>query len=366
VMKIIQIVPGSLQYGVGKLSIKLSEELIAKGHSVKLFNVCGVPYESKNKYENKPYIKVYTSVISDPFYVPPPRLFLELHRERADIIHVHNVHTLLPALVVLQLRGTSSGLILQPHYHKYGQGIVRNVSFTIFKKIILSKILRSFDIVVANSKHESELLKEDFPDISHKIILVPEEYSVDRFRSIEWNPTVPKRILYVGALRSYKNLDVLMGAFKVLVSKARKDVRLIIIGDGPEREKLRRLAQKLGIFEYTVWKRNLSDIQLIQEYAKASVLVSLSTLESFSRVVYEAMAIGTPLVVYNHGVYKELVSKGLAKGVSRLDVVEVANVISEALNGHFHVRAQWLNSLNFKNISYADLIFKVYQKVLPR
>jgi len=361
-MKILQIVPGSLQYGVGSLSIKLSEELMTRGHSVKLFCLYNTFGKHEKDFRSRLLIKIYTPIVGDPLYVPPPKLIAEVHREKADIVHVHNMHTLLPAFIASQGRRVSSKLVLQPHYHRYGQNTIRSVFFSVYKAMILPKILKRFNVIIANSKYEYELLRIDFPNISRRVILVPEEYSIDVPMSIKWKPVEPKKILYVGALRSYKNVDIIIRAFKILRERTQGNITLVIVGDGPEREKLQRLAQKLGIYEYIYWKRNLPYDKLLQEYAEASVLISLSTLESFSRVIYEAMAIGTPLVVYNYGVYKELVNKCFAKGVNKLNAIEVANAINEVLDGHFRTSRQYFN--NFYKKSYTDLIVNVYQKLV--
>jgi glycosyltransferase involved in cell wall biosynthesis len=84
-------------------------------------------------------------------------------------------------------------------------------------------------------------------------------------------------------------------------------------------------------------------------------------LESFSRVAHEAIAVGTPLIVYNYGPLSALVNRGLAKGVQSLDPKEVADVINKVLNNEWKtVRPK--SQLN--SDAYINLIIRLYESLL--
>ena len=101
----------------------------------------------------------------------------------------------------------------------------------------------------------------------------------------------------------------------------------------------------------------------MKEYSEASVVVHLSELESFSRVVHEAMAIGTPLVVYDHGALGALVKEGQAKGVTSLDPEKIADAIDAIIKNQWKPKKQ---SIQLENKSYVDSIEKLYQNLLPK
>lgn len=100
-------------------------------------------------------------------------------------------------------------------------------------------------------------------------------------------------LLYVGRLAYYKGVDVLLRA---LVSV--QGARLLVVGDGPERQALRRLADELGVGGRVEWRGHVSDVELPGLYSLASALVLPSTglSESFGIVQLEAHACGTPVV----------------------------------------------------------------------
>lgn len=332
-MKVVQLVPGSLhQGGVGVLVQHLSKSLVSHGHEVTAYTL---DKESRqhDDAENEEGISVkqFTPVIGEPFYVPPRSMMKDIAEAEADIIHVHNLNTMLPLYVAsskIRLRGV---MLLQPHYHQQGQNFLRNLLFSAYKRYLRKSVLHHYDAIVANSKYEKRMLEEDFPNVARKIALVPEEYSMIVPPHVEWKPSSnPRKLAYIGALTKYKNVDVLIRAFKILTSE-QKNLELVIVGDGSERKRLERLAEELEVRDRMVLKAGLTPEELWREYSAASAVVLLSPLESFSRVAHEAMAIGAPLVLYSRGALGELVNAGAAHGVNTLSPNEVARVTSEAM-----------------------------------
>jgi glycosyltransferase involved in cell wall biosynthesis len=143
---------------------------------------------------------------------------------------------------------------------------------------------------------------------------------------------LPKRVLFVGVLKRYKNVHKLLEGFACLVQAGHRDYRLVIVGAGPERDALVDLASSLGVAEVVEWKHDLSRTELLNEYALASVFVMLSSLESFSRVVYDALVIGVPTVVLNYGALHHLVADGLVEGVDSLTGDSIAKGLLKASN----------------------------------
>ncbi len=167
-------------------------------------------------------------------------------------------------------------------------------------------------VIIANSNFEEKMLKKDFSN-SGNILTVQEGLPLHELSAVNWSPEFPERILYIGALKKYKKVDILLKAFKIVLGHEKKLLKLIIVGDGPEKSNLMKLSNELGIFEFVEWKANLDRQQILSEYSKARVFVLLSLLESFSRVVNEAVIIGVPTVVSRSEVFSELIDKGLVE-----------------------------------------------------
>ncbi len=109
-----------------------------------------------------------------------------------------------------------------------------------------------------------------------------------------------KNILYVGRLEKRKGVKYLLEAF-ALFNKTHKSQRLIIAGNGPDREKLEYLAHELGISESVDFLGYVSEDQKVELMRNASLFVSPALYgESFGIVLIEAMATGTPAIGGNN------------------------------------------------------------------
>lgn len=330
-MQVLQVTPRYFPNigGVETVVRKISEMLFMRGIPVTVYSVDFNPKLPKQEKINGVLVKRFKPLVGDPLYIPEPSFIKGIREENADIIHIHNVHTLLPFLTVL-LKRKSQRVVLQPHYHRFGQNPIRHLLLNVYKRAFNKLTSPFIDCVIVNSCYERKIFCKDFPKFKN-VTWIPEGIAINELKSVKWNPGKPIRILYVGGLRRYKNVDKLLKAFKKLVKTEKEKFKLVIVGSGSERERLASLAEKFGIIDLTEWKQSLSRRQLLLEYSKANVIVLLSPLESFSRVIYEALLIGVPTVVLNFGATANLVKDKLAVGVDTLDSDEIATAILKAL-----------------------------------
>ena len=132
----------------------------------------------------------------------------------------------------------------------------------------------------------------------------------------------PPVILGVGRLHRIKDFPTLIEAFAVV--RVQREARLLILGDGPDRNSLLRLARERGV---------AADVDLpgftgnpYPAMRAAAVLVLTSRFDALPGVLIEALALGTPIVatdcpsgpreILRGGRYGELVPVGDAAGVA--------------------------------------------------
>jgi len=125
-----------------------------------------------------------------------------------------------------------------------------------------------------------------------------------------------KVLLYVGRLTRIKRLDVLVKAF-ALMSRVRDDARLVIVGDGPERAKIERLAQSLDLREKVTMTGEQPNRLAVALMAESDMLVLSSDNEGTPVVIIEALSVGTPVISTNVGGIPEVVDEGCGILVSR-------------------------------------------------
>ncbi len=105
-------------------------------------------------------------------------------------------------------------------------------------------------------------------------------------------------VLHVGRLAAEKNLDVLFAAFAA-IHRHRRDARLVIVGDGPERARLQHAFPKhhfTGI---------LTGAPLAEHYASADLFLYPSLTETFGNVTLEAMASRLAVVAFDYAAARE-------------------------------------------------------------
>jgi glycosyltransferase involved in cell wall biosynthesis len=120
---------------------------------------------------------------------------------------------------------------------------------------------------------------------------------------------------FAGRFVPEKGVDLLLNAFAALPPEMRNNSRLSLVGQGPERESLERLAQRLNISERVIFHGQLPSTQLPAYYRQIDVLVVPSRTqpnwkEQFGRVIVEALACGVPVIGSDCGAIPDVVGVG--------------------------------------------------------
>jgi glycosyltransferase involved in cell wall biosynthesis len=102
-------------------------------------------------------------------------------------------------------------------------------------------------------------------------------------------------VLFVGRLAPEKDLSAWLQVAEI-VSRHRPEARFEIIGEGPDRQRLEREAEALGLQRVLTFRGFVPYAELHEAYAKASIFLLTSKSEGFGRVLVEAASQGTPAV----------------------------------------------------------------------
>jgi glycosyltransferase involved in cell wall biosynthesis len=138
----------------------------------------------------------------------------------------------------------------------------------------------------------------------------------------------PLRLLYAGRVSVEKNLPMLVETFRMLCAR-RRDVALVVAGDGPYRAEMRESLAHLPAY----FLGDQNDHELARLYASADLLVFPSRTDTLGQVVMEAQASGLPVVVSNDGGPKEMLEDGRSGVVvASQDPARWAGVVEELLD----------------------------------
>jgi len=231
-----------------------------------------------------------------------------LEHEKFDVLHFHE-----PWIPVLsrQILSRSKTVNVATFHAKLPETVV---SRTVAKVITpyTKPLLRHIDSFTAVSEAAAEYLLS-LADVPVEII--PNGIDLKHFKKTAATPQKPanglKTILYVGRLEGRKGVKYLLRAFAELEARE-PNVRLVIAGDGVDREKLEAEAVELGL-------RQVEFLGYIDEATKKQLLQTADVFcspaiygESFGVVLLEALASGLVTVAGDNPGY-EAVMQGLGK-----------------------------------------------------
>jgi glycosyltransferase involved in cell wall biosynthesis len=116
-------------------------------------------------------------------------------------------------------------------------------------------------------------------------------------------------LLSVGRLGREKNFDFIITMFTNLI-KIRPEVHLVLIGYGPEEERLKEKIQKVGIADKVTITGMLDREDIPKSYADSDVFVFASKSETQGIIVLEAAAAGLPVVIVKDAAYTNMIEDG--------------------------------------------------------
>ncbi|MCG3206481.1 MAG: D-inositol-3-phosphate glycosyltransferase [Anaerolineae bacterium] len=227
------------------------------------------------------------------------------------------------------------------------------------------------DHIIAISDHTRDALIANGIN-GGNITSIPLGINLAEIEAVAPSP-VQSDLIFVGRLIKEKNVDVLLYVIKELVDNG-LNVKCCIVGDGPERVKLERLAQSLALTDRVAFLGFVEKSEDVYALLKSSkVFVFLSTREGFGLVVLEANACGLPVIVAQHeqNAAVSLVRDKETGFLCNLETKEIADcvhklIIDDGVRYHMQQSAmQWAHYFDWNKT--AERTEKQYQGLIePR
>lgn len=321
--------------GSGVLATELGKGLANNGHKVH-FITYRQPARLTTFHENIFYHEVSGS--DYPLFEYPPydtalasKLVDVVLYENLDILHVHyaipHATVAYMAKKILLTKGKYIPVITTLH----GTDITlvgRNVSFTPVVEFSINKS----DGVTAVSHSLKQQTLDSF-DISTDIEVIHNFIDFDRFRKTNKDhfkkliaPNGERILVHVSNFRKVKRVEDVIRTFE----KVYKEVpcKLLLIGDGPEREGCERLCREIGLCHEI---RFLGKQDAVEELlAIGDLFLMPSASESFGLAALEAMACEVPVISSNVGGIPEVNIHGETGFLS--DVGDIDSMAAHAID----------------------------------
>jgi glycosyltransferase involved in cell wall biosynthesis len=215
-------------------------------------------------------------------------------KKNQDIVHAHNI----PA--ALAMKNTSGKKILSLHgvFSQQIDQLHGKITGNISKKYEQDALTWA-DAITVISKEAFDY----YTLLGYTVFQVPNAIDITSL-SQNKDRRYPKQVIFAGRLSAEKGIDTLIKIGKKLPT----DVQLIILGIGPEEQKIKNLAKNWKNVHYLGYQNKENTISLIRG---SDILIQPSLKEGISSTILESMACNTVVIASNVGGNTELIENSI-------------------------------------------------------
>ncbi len=289
----------------------IAKVMIDNGHKVWV-----VTNKVKNeKYEESKNMKIITVGPTLEYKGGLPPTFLDnirytinafqkgrsiIKKQNIDLIHSNNFAPVLAGSLISNFTKVPHITTIHDIFSIYDKKFWKkwskqsNVSYTNARLVpFFEKLMMQFRFDCIHTV--SDATKKDIQKIGTKkpIHVIPNCIQDNEQNVVELNTN---QFVYLGRLVFYKNINIILKAFKMVVSEF-PDARLIIAGDGPYKKSLQNITKKLSINESVIFIGYVTSKQKSKILAESNALLFPSIIEGFGLVMLEAFQQKRPVIV---------------------------------------------------------------------
>lgn len=141
-----------------------------------------------------------------------------------------------------------------------------------------------------------------------KVHIVRSAPDVSKFRFVPPDPALKNGrqylVAYLGVMGKQEGVDLLLEAIRqIVLEQKRNDIYFVLVGSGPERPALEKLAEQLGVADHLKFTGRIPDAELLTWLSTADVCVNPDRVnemndKSTMNKIMEYMAVGKPIVQF--------------------------------------------------------------------
>jgi len=296
--------------GVVTSTIILRNELIKLGHNVTIITVTHPDMEQQEGIIRLPSIPFFLLPSQRVGMIYSRKIMTKIKKLELDIIHtqtefsigifgrivakrldipvVHTYHTMYEDYI----HYVSHGIMLKPASQfakKVSKLYCRDCSAIIVPTIKVKEALEQYGLTRHIDVIPTGVNIEPFKRSNYD-----EELIINEKKSFGINVAQPV-VLFIGRIAKEKSIDIIINSMKELIRRI-PNCKLLIVGDGPERENLEELASNLGVEESVVFTGEKPWAEIGRYYQMGDVFVGASLTETQGLTFTEAMAAQIPVV----------------------------------------------------------------------
>src|SRR5690606_21076522 len=295
---------------------------------------------------------------------------VKLHK--IEILHVHyaipHAYAAYMAKKMLQEEGIYVPIVTTLH----GTDITLVGSHPFYKTAVTFSINKSDAVTTVSQSLKDDTLR--LFDIKNEIHVVPNFIDLDKYnhtftdcQRVMMAKDNEKIITHISNLRKVKRVQDVVSIFYNIQKQI--PAKLMLVGEGPEREKIERQCERLGILDRVIFFGKSNEIDKILCFSDLFLLPSET--ESFGLAALEAMASSVPVISSNTGGIPEVNVQGVSGFLSNVgDVEEMTKNALYILSDETRLQTFKENArkqaLNFDLHAIVPLYESIYQETLKR
>ncbi|MGD0940325.1 MAG: glycosyltransferase [Terracidiphilus sp.] len=244
------------------------------------------------------------------------RIFKDSH---PDVVHLHNPTPTVYAGVAARFAGVPSIVSTRHSLVAPPRRLVTELKYMV-AAICCDWIAGICDATVNNIKSIHSVAERKIVRVYNGAV------QLDRAPKKQWPQKTGFTLVYVGRLAPVKNHPLLLNAFRAALMSL-PELRLWMVGDGIERERLEKLADELGISaQVTFWGQQLD---VAPFFSAADAFIMSSKSEGLPMSLLQAFSLGLPAIVTDVGGMGEVVR--LARAGFTVPVTDTAGMAAAIL-----------------------------------
>ena len=357
---------------------RLKKGLEALGHQVTVF---APTYEEQAEEDNVFRYATCMKKFVGGIVLPNPfdrRIEEEFRKHDFDIIHVH--HPMLIGRTAVYL-SRKYGIPLTFTYHtRYEQYLGCYTRWKLIEKmtpLYLHTFLKHCHFIFAPTQGMKDYLVETCKVYPERIGILPTGIEASNFQVEEEKiPEIRKKyqaeniplLLTVSRMAQEKNIEFLLKSLVIFKQRYGKPFRMLMVGDGNDRETYERLSAKLGLEREVFFTGKISNQDVAAYFAAADVFCFASKTETQGIVILEAFAGNTPVVAVEASGVKDLVKSGLNGILTEENPEQFAGELylllqTEAIRERM-AKSAFLTALSYREESVALQAVQYYNRVI--
>jgi N-acetyl-alpha-D-glucosaminyl L-malate synthase BshA len=314
--------------GSGVVATELGLELARRGHEIH-FITYSQPVRlallNPNVHYHEVNVPEYPLFHYQPYELALSSKLVDMVKlYKIEVLHVHYAipHAYAGYMAKQMLKDEGIDLPMVTTLHGTDITLVGNHPF--YKPAVTFSINKSDFVTSVSQSLKDDTLK--LFNIKNEIQVIPNFIELDKIKKEDKSPCQrsvmandeERIITHISNFRKVKRIPDIIAIF----NKIQKEIpaKLMMVGEGPEKEKAEHLCRELGIQDKVIFFGNSNEIDTI--LCQTDLFLLPSKTESFGLVALEAMACGVPVISSNAGGLPEVNKDGFSGYLSEVGDVD--------------------------------------------